>query len=313
MTWKNSISRIAILVISIAFSVSSSVLYTTVSNRELTVGDKILFKVSAIIPKGTTLTPPSHENSFGNIVIKDWNMHRTEREKSDSVTFEYVITTYTPENCTLPSLPFIHEQESRTDTLFSTSIPLKVISVLNTNDSIFELKDIKPQQSAGKAPLWWIWLLSGAAAIAAGVYLTKLLLKRLRREQVAPPPKPPYEEAIDALRALEAKQYLQKGLIREYTFELSEIFKRYIGRRYEINASDFTTEEMNAWVGISGLEVKLRRSVEWFFSTSDPVKFARQIPDDAVLERFGTEVREFLEATKPLGEKVEAGVGGQGK
>ena len=193
---ENSISRIAILVISIAFSASSSVLYTTVSSRELTVGDKILFKVSAIIPKGTTLTPPAHENSFGNIIIKDWNMHRTEREKSDSVTFEYVITTYTPESCTLPSLPFIHEQENRIDTLFSTSIPLKVISVLNTNDSILELKDIKPQQSAGKAPLWWIWLLSGAVAIAAGVYLTKLLLKRLRKEQTAPRPNRPMKRLL---------------------------------------------------------------------------------------------------------------------
>lgn len=312
MSLKNKLIRIAFVILLIVYAAGASVLFSTVSSSELTVGDKIHFVVSAIIPKGTTITPPAHENSLGNIVIKEWDMRRTEREKTDSVTFEYIITTYIPENCTIPALPFVHEQQNRTDTLHSLSIPLTVKSVITSADSILELKDIKPQQSAGKAPLWWIWLLAGGLAVAAAIIWGRKLFKRVRKEQAPVPPKPPYEEAIDSLNALDAKQYLQKGLIREYTFELSEIFKRYIGRRYEINAADFTTEEMIAWTGVSGLELKLRRPVEWFFGATDPVKFARQIPDQDTLERFGKEVRDFLEATKPLPENAQAAAGGEG-
>jgi hypothetical protein len=59
-------------------------------------------------------------------------------------------------------------------------------------------------------------------------------------------------------------------LIREYVFELSDIFKRYIGRRFEINAEEFTTEEVIAWLGVSVLETKTRIATEWFFQDYRP-------------------------------------------
>jgi hypothetical protein len=91
-------------------------------------------------------------------------------------------------------------------------------------------------------------------------------------------------------------------------FELSEIFKRYIERRFETNASEFTTEEMVAWAGASNLDKKLKASLEWFFRTTDPVKFARIIPDGSTVNRFSDEVTQFLQSTRPLqqpSEKVE--------
>ena len=110
--------------------------------------------------------------------------------------------------------------------------------------------------------------------------------KRLSKPEKLPPPKPAYEEAIEALGILHGKRYLQQGLIREYVFELSEIFKRYIGRRFGVNAEEYTAEELIAWLGVSGLEMKIRHPVEWFFRTTDLVKFAKFTPDDATVERF---------------------------
>ena len=37
---------------------------------------------------------------------------------------------------------------------------------------------------------------------------------------------------MEALSLLDGKTYLAKGMIREYVFELSDIFKRYIERRF---------------------------------------------------------------------------------
>jgi hypothetical protein len=40
--------------------------------------------------------------------------------------------------------------------------------------------------------------------------------------------------------------------------------------------------------------------MEWFFRATDPVKFAKMLPDQDTLARFGIEVRAFLEATRPV-------------
>ena len=117
----------------------------------------------------------------------------------------------------------------------------------------------------------------------------------MQRPPPPPPPKPPYEEAMEALAALEAKQYLLKGLVREYVFELSDILKRYIERRFSINAAEFTT-----WLGVSPLAKEQRAAMEWFFRAADPVKFAKMLPDQDTLDRFGAEARVFLETTKPV-------------
>jgi hypothetical protein len=286
----------------IAATSAATILTTTINTHRLSVGDRLHFSVHLVTDKGISITPPTPETDFGNIIVKEWNLHRDEREKSDSISYDYVITTYTPEPCTIPELAFILEHNGTTDTVHTDAVPLQLISVLTSDTA--DLIGLKPPLLAGHAPKWWLWLIGIISGIivltVGGIYLGK----KLRKPPEAPPPVPPYEEAMDALRALGVKKYLQRGLVREYVFELSEIFKRYIGRRFSCNAVDFTTEEMIAWSGAANLAKELRRSIEWFFRTTDPVKFARLIPDSATIERFDTEIRNFLEATRPVVEQT---------
>ncbi|MBN1761418.1 MAG: hypothetical protein JW863_24050 [Chitinispirillaceae bacterium] len=294
----------ALLVFTLLLPAYGARLSSSVSTRKLSVGDRVRLEVNLITAKNTAITPPATEEGFGNIIVKEWNVHKSEREKSDSSTYEYILTTYTPEPCTIPSLTFVLEHEGTTDTLHTDSIPMQIISIL-PSDTV-DLMGLKPPLKAGKAPRWWIWLLGITAAIIALVVGGMYLAKRLRKVPPPPPPVPPYEEAIDALASLGVKKYLQRGLVREYVFELSEIFKRYVGRRFSCNAVEFTTEEMIAWSGAADLPKKQRASIEWFFRASDPVKFARMIPDTTTIDRFEPEVRDFLETTKPVVEQENA-------
>jgi len=286
-------------------SESSAIIFSTaLTAKSLSVGDRIGYSVKLIVPKNATVTPPTPETDFGSsIQVKEWNMYTTEREHSDSLTYAYVITTYIPEPCSIPELHFIVQSDEGTDTITTEVQPLQVVSVITADSA--DLMGLKAPLSAGKAPKWWLWLSCIAAGIAALVFGGIQLSNKLRHQPPPPPPVPPYEEAINALNELGVKKYLQRGLIREYVFELSEIFKRYIGRRYECSASDFTTEEMIAWSGAATLSKKLKTSIDWFFRTTDPVKFARLVPDSDTIDRFTAEVREFLEATKPSEQPVE--------
>lgn len=289
----------SLLVCTFFIETQSTELKTTLSRSQITVGEKINFTVNANIPKNAKFTPPAPEDNFGKLTVKGWDLKRTELQNYDSISVQYLITTYIPENCTIPPLKFIIENNSATDTLITENIPLEILSVVNSKDSIIDIKDLRSQQIAGKAPLWWFWLLISVVAIIALVFVVLLIKRRLSKPEKLPPPKPAYEEAIEALGILYGKRYLQQGLIREYVFELSEIFKRYIGRRFQVNAEEYTAEELIAWLGVSGLELKVRHPVEWFFRTTDLVKFAKFTPDDMTVERFGKEVISFLEITKP--------------
>ncbi|MBN2188864.1 MAG: hypothetical protein JW699_05380, partial [Chitinispirillaceae bacterium] len=234
---------------------------------------------------------------FGALAVKGWNSRKAELAQADSITFEYALTTYKAENCTIPPLPFVLEKGDGSDTLMTESVPLTVIP-LCAGDSA-DIMDLKPQQTTGKRPLLWLWLLLYALASVITAIIAHYHIRKKKKAPPPPPPKPPYEEAVEALAVLEAKQYLMKGMIREHVFELSEILKRYLERRFAVNAAEFTTEEMCAWIGIAPIDKEIKIPLEWFFRAADPVKFAKFLPDRDTIGRFGPEVRGIIEATKP--------------
>jgi len=278
-------------------------LLSTVDKQSLTVGEILTFQVTAIVPKGAMVIPPAFDKNLGNIVIKEWNTSKKEIDNTDSVTFSFKIATYIPENCTIPSLPFIVQNGDTQDTLFSDAFPLQLQSVIiadSTDTSKIDIKDLRPQLDTGNAPLWWLWILIASLTAAALIIIYKRFFSKKIETEKTIPLLPPYEEAIASINDLERKKCLDRGLIREYVFELSEILKRYIERRFDINASEFTTEEVIAWLGVSGLTAELKDSIQWFFKTSDPIKFARFVPDSSVNDRFMKVTMDFLNATRPL-------------
>ncbi|MFW6253754.1 MAG: hypothetical protein ACOC41_02385 [Chitinivibrionales bacterium] len=279
-----------------------SVIYTDYSHTadSLTIGDRIDFRVSIIYPSGMQVSGPEVDTGFGDFVVKQWHDESVSREHSDSATFFYTITTYKTGLCTIPALPFYVSGDSTQDTLLSRPIPLPVASVVTADTAT--PRDIKPPLAAGRRSLWWVWTLTALGLMAGAGIIGKSLLARSRSQPPPPPPKPPYEEAMEALAALKSKDLLKKGLIREHIFELSEILKRYAGRRYNSPVAEFTTEEIIEWLEDAPFEEKLRDSMIWFFETSHPVKFARIIPTQENLQALCEKAEDFIIQTKPVPE-----------
>lgn len=279
---------------------AAAVLLSSVSQDSLSVGDRIHFSVNILVPRGNQVAPPATDNGFGRFIVKEWTSDKSKKKNADSLSFNYIITTYSTERCTIPSLPFLHTIGNKTDTLRTEAIPMRVVLIAppSAKDSAV-IRDIKRLEKVGTPSLLLLWLSIAAAVLIAAAIIIRRLGKKKTKAAAPAPPKPPYEEAIEALRLLEAKQYIAKGMIREYVFELSDIIKRYIERRFDINAAEFTTEEMLDWIRISPLDPSMRRALEWFFSTADPVKFAKWTPDSDTVYRFGADMRAFVEQTKP--------------
>jgi hypothetical protein len=265
------------------------------------VGDVISLNITLKIPKGARVIPPESAKGFGDFTVFGWNDETVSGGGGDTAKYQYNIATYKPVNCTIPPLTFLVGDDAHYDTLVTGAIPIKMISAIPPeSDSVITIKDLKAQQRTGGADIRYLWLL----LIAALIFLAYYLIEKYVRKRHALDPgtvvvKPPYEEAIDAIGELENKKYLERGIVREYAFELSEIFKRYIGRRYDTIASELTTEEIVAWLEYSGISVDMRLCAERFFRSSDQVKFAKWKPDQQTIDSFMKDVRTFLEATKP--------------
>lgn len=254
---------------------------------------------------------------------------------SSQYRYRYDIAAYKPQNCTIPSIRFlvcsggivtsgintngtdnigidngadtgggtfgVNGGADSCDTLLTAPIPIRMLSALPSapDSGGFALKDLKAQQKTGKADLWYYWaVLAAVLAVAAFLFLRKYLKKKGGAEPTVCL-LPPYDEAIGAIEALEGKKYLDRGMVREYVFELSEIFKRYIGRRYGTIAPELTTEEIAAWLEFSEISREMRLCAERFFRSADQVKFAKWKPDSQCVDGYMKDVRTFIEATKP--------------
>ncbi len=286
-----------------------SMIFSSISQDSLYIGYRLHFGVTLVVPKASQVTPPPTDNGFGKAVVKEWTSDKVEKRSADSIAFHYAITTYSAEPCTIPSLDFFVTKENAAETLHTQAFPLHVLLVSSPDTA--SIKDLKPQQSVGKPSLLWLWLLLAGAASVAGFLFVRRCVPKRGLGTVRTPPKPPYEEAMEALDRLEAKHYVAQGMIREYVFELSEIAKRYIERRFEVQAAEFTTEELLEWAKRSPLQPAERKTAEWFFSTTDPVKFAKWLPDNDTVYRFGADIRTFVEKTRPQApqeaQKVQGG------
>jgi hypothetical protein len=110
----------------------------------------------------------------------------------------------------------------------------------------------------------------------------------------------PEEAARKAIAELEAKNLIQRGFFKEYYFELSEIVKRYLGRRLKIPSLERTTGEFAFDLERSQLLWDQRQIVRRFLEECDLVKFARYSPSSGEIETIRQGAVGIVDRTEQL-------------
>ncbi len=164
-----------------------------------------------------------------------------------------------------------------------------LVEVLNVPVDTLKQKmyDIKPIVAATTSKSW-VWklllILSLLAVIGIGIY--KLIQFRQRKKIEAEVFKTPIQKATNLLQILEKKELWQKGEIKNYYSELTDIARNYIEEAIEIPAMESTTSELIHGLKIASLKKKMTLSVETIanlekvLKQADLVKFAKSIPLD---------------------------------
>ena len=192
---------------------------------------------------------------------------------------------------------------SGADTFWTESMALNVVQPfeVDTTLAITDIKDIE------KAPIWWWgiirWILLGlliAGLCVGGYYLWRWLESKRKPEEETINPdllRPADEVALEKLDEIKAAKIWKDGKVKEYQTELTDVVREYIGRRFDVQStektSDETLHEMKPLI-----EKELFSKLSKMLQLADLVTFAKwhATPDEN--EQALTTAYEFVNSTK---------------
>tara|TARA_B110000858_G_scaffold49619_1_gene57308 strand:+ start:28150 stop:29775 length:1626 start_codon:yes stop_codon:yes gene_type:complete len=183
-------------------------------------------------------------------------------------------------------------------------IPVRVNSV--KVDTIKQkLFDIKPLSEVKKnynrlisRVLWGLVL----ALIVIGVSYTYLFQKRkkeLREREL-----PPFDRAIEELKALESEKPFEQDEFKLYYSRLTDVVRRYLEEEAKIDALESTSEEllikleMRKGEGTLDLDFTTLKSLREVLKNADLVKFAKSMPEYRIANEDRRAVEHVVMETK---------------
>ena len=194
---------------------------------------------------------------------------------------------------------------SGSDTFWTEPMALNVIQPFEVDSSlaITDIKDIE------KAPVYWWgiirWILLALAVIGlfVGAYSGVQWYRKhfLKEEEVIEPEllRPADEVALEKLDEIKAQKIWKDGKVKEYQTELTDVVREYIGRRFDVQSTEKTSDEtLRAMKPL--IDKELFAKLSKMLQLADLVKFAKwhTTPDEN--EQALSTAYEFVNETKEV-------------
>jgi len=191
-----------------------------------------------------------------------------------------------------------------TDSIATEPFMVAVYSIeIDTTQAIKAIKE-----PLGVPMTWqelWLYYVIGALTILV-IVLGYLWMKKKNTIPEAPKRRiinrPPHEIALKKLNQLSARKLWQKGEIKAYYTQLTEIIREYIEYRYIIPALESTSDEILREISSLLPSEPIQEVLSELLREADMVKFAKGKPLPDVNERCMKMALEFVNETKVLPE-----------
>jgi hypothetical protein len=149
----------------------------------------------------------------------------------------------------------------------------------------------------------WMWFVIGLVLIVAATLALVLVKSRKADESEPDLPVitkaiPPHEEALIRLKKLREGQYWQKGLVKEYYIQMTDIVRTYIERRYMVLALEETTPQIIGDLRRMRIDPSQVASMQQVLELADLVKFAKAKPISTDHELCIQKCEDFIHQTK---------------
>lgn len=180
--------------------------------------------------------------------------------------------------------PSVFSYRSHGDTLtrvaYSNSIPLTIVGI--PVDLKGDIKDIKPPLDAPwkfEDFLPYLIALAVLGLFGFAYWYYRRLKKRREASHVPPKPViPPWRVALAALHTIEDQRLWQRGRVKEFYSEATEVIRRFLEDQYNLPALEATSDEIMGQLKHVPEAQSLLKEFRSFFTTADLVKFAKYLP-----------------------------------
>jgi len=221
--------------------------------------------------------------NFGALeVIESYPIDTIKKDDRYELTKKYGLTQFDSGKYIIPRLPvMINGKPFLTD---SIRVEVNPVAVDTLKQKMYDIKDIVPVK--GKIGDWWIYLLIVIAIAAGGYFLYHFIKKRQQKKADEFAYKTPIEKATLLLQTLEKKELWQKGEVKSYYSELTDIARNYIEEAIHIPAMESTTSELIIALRAASVQKKMSltpetvENLERVLRQADLVKFAQSKPLD---------------------------------
>ena len=253
---------------------------TSIDTTKNTIGAEFKLTLKTTVDTASRVVFPKLKNIGLLEVINSYPIDTVKKDDRYELIKRYGLTQFDSGRYTIPSIKIlINKQSFLTD---SISVEVANVQVDTLKQKMYDIKTIVAVES----PMgnWWKYLLAiiVLAALGAGGFWFFKKFKKEKVEEIVF--KTPIEKATFLMNTLEQKELWQKGEVKEYYSELTDIARNYIEEAIEIPARESTTSELIAALGVASIKKKMILSqeiienLERVLKQADLVKFAKSKP-----------------------------------
>ena len=270
-----------LLLSNIVFSQQKQVL-TSIDTTKNKIGAEFKLTLKTDVDTLSKVVFPNARNFGALEVIQSYPIDTIRKNDRYELVKKYGLTQFDSGKYTIPSVRILINNKA----FLSDSIKVEVadVQVDTLKQKMYDIKDIVAvKDGIGD---WWKYLLVILLLAGLGV-LAYWYFKKHQKEKIQEEIyKTPIEKATSLLNNLEKKELWQRGEVKEYYSELTDIVRNYIEEAIEIPAMESTTSELIEGLKVASRKKKMKLSQETIenlfvvLKQADLVKFAKSKPLD---------------------------------
>ncbi|TDE46770.1 hypothetical protein E0I26_01420 [Flavobacterium rhamnosiphilum] len=271
-----------LLLLSTAVFAQQKQVVTSIDTIKNKIGAEFKLSIKTTVDTSSKVIFPKLKNFGALEVIQSYPIDTVKMAGRYELIKKYGLTQFDSGRYVIPSIKiFIDSKPFLTDSLL---VEVANVQVDTLKQKMFDIKDIAPADN----PIgdWWKYLLIVALIIGIGAFIYWYIKKRQEKKLLEEIYKTPIEKATSLLDTLEKKELWQKGEVKAYYSELTDIARNYIEEAIEIPAMESTTSELIQGLRAASVKKKMTLSqeiienLERVLKQADLVKFAKSKPLD---------------------------------
>jgi hypothetical protein len=272
-----------------------------VDSNNIRIGDWLKLHLEIQHPANAVLQSPTIADSLRGLeVLRIDSLPRKISGQNIIESANFTLTAFDSGTFVVPPIVVKYKTADDSTLRSAESGPIPVFVHGIDIDTTKEIKDIKPPISLSLSfaeILPWLLGVVGLGVIGWLVYY--IMKKRKKGESIIPeaPPRPAHEIALESLRSLEAEKLWQRGKVKEYHSQVTDIVRMYIERRFHVAAMEMITDEIMSSQIIQRLEKSVSGSLREMLTLADLVKFAKLQPLAEENDKSLLQAKTFIELT----------------